>query len=401
MSWRDQLRPAKLGSVPFQVDVSSVPEIGRNTQVHEYPLRDKPYVEDLGRKARKFELQCFVLSNAANGYNYMIGRDALIMEIEKPGSKVLTHPYFGDLNVTVVACNGPSESTREGGMARFSITFIESGELTFPTSKADTAIQVKQYADDGLQAVALTCQRKLVLDRTNATVTLLQRWARTLTGITRRVTLKTDVLSDFLSAASSLSGAASKLLLTPQTLTSDMLDLFAQIKNIVTAPKAALDIVRGLFNYGDDLDALPPSTATTRAVQANNREALTQFVQQAALLTAVQAVADIDFDGSDDALAVRDELMAVFDAQCDAADSDESYTALVDMRTTFISDIEQRAAQLDKLIRLTLPVSLPALVLAYELYDDATREADIVARNKISDPLFLPSGVELEVLSNG
>jgi prophage DNA circulation protein len=42
----------------------------------------------------------------------------------------------------------------------------------------------------------------------------------------------------------------------------------------------------------------------------------------------------------------------------------------------------------------------PALVLAYSLYEDASRDADIIARNNVRHPGFVPGGRTLEVLAD-
>jgi len=44
---------------------------------------------------------------------------------------------------------------------------------------------------------------------------------------------------------------------------------------------------------------------------------------------------------------------------------------------------------------------MPAIVLAYRLYGDAERADEIVARNRVRHPGFVPGGQPLEVLSNG
>ncbi len=42
--------------------------------------------------------------------------------------------------------------------------------------------------------------------------------------------------------------------------------------------------------------------------------------------------------------------------------------------------------------------TLPSLVLAQELYGSVDQEADIIARNSISNPLLVIGGTALEVL---
>lgn len=93
MSWRDQLRDGSFRGVPFKIQASRA-LVGRRGQVHEYPLRDKPYAEDLGRRARAFNVECFVL-----GADYMAQRDALIAALEErrrhAGAPVSRHAQRG------------------------------------------------------------------------------------------------------------------------------------------------------------------------------------------------------------------------------------------------------------------------------------------------------------------
>lgn len=87
MAWRDELRPASFRGVSFYVEGGTL-TFGRRLAIHEYPQREKPYVEDLGKKARVYRLEAFVL-----GPDYMKDRDALIDALETPrratGSSVL------------------------------------------------------------------------------------------------------------------------------------------------------------------------------------------------------------------------------------------------------------------------------------------------------------------------
>lgn len=405
MSWRDNLQPAKLGKSSFQIDTSGA-QLGRNVQVHEYPGRDTPYSEDLGRKTRHFQLDCYVLADAANNYDYMPERDALIAELETAGNKTLVHPYLGEMTVTVVDCDGPRESSREGGMARFTITVVESGQLAFPSSTTDTQESARKRAANALQEVSISCARRFSVEDASdqvreAAVSLLEGWATELSTLTAYITTVPSALTDFTRDLSEFSSSASQLILVPQTMTSTALALFEQFDMIVQEPPAALEITRGLFGFGDDNTAAPAFGAASRVQQDANEDAFNDFIQQAALLTAVRVATDIDFDSADEALNLRDELLDVFDNLAESASDDTAYYALVDARTAFVEDMQTRAAQLNRLMKVTLPESRPALALAFELYADATRDAEIIARNQVVDPLFLPGGVELEVLTNG
>ena len=58
----EKLLPASFRGVPFEVSSGSL-KGGRRTVVHEYPQRDKPYVEDLGKAARQITIEAFFVGD--------------------------------------------------------------------------------------------------------------------------------------------------------------------------------------------------------------------------------------------------------------------------------------------------------------------------------------------------
>ena len=89
------LRSASFRGVRFDVDARTV-TVGRRVVLHEYPQRVTPYAEDLGRKARRYKVDAFII-----GSDSAIRRDLLLAALEKPGPGQLVHPDFGTLMVVV------------------------------------------------------------------------------------------------------------------------------------------------------------------------------------------------------------------------------------------------------------------------------------------------------------
>ena len=147
MGWKEELRPATFRGVPFEVDGSQFTG-GRKSVNHEYPQRDENYVEDLGRATRKFALNAFVV-----GEDYLEKRNRLLSALEQGGPGTLIHPFYGSLDVSVDAFT-VSESKADGGMASFSISFIESGLLQFPSNGADSKAEVSSLAETARAQVA-------------------------------------------------------------------------------------------------------------------------------------------------------------------------------------------------------------------------------------------------------
>jgi len=131
MSWRDNLHPASFRKAKFEV-VSSDTIIGRRNVVHQYPLRDEVYVEDLGLDTDEFSIEGFIVQNAENEQDYFAHRDLLIEELKKSGPGILIHPFYGEKMVSLLGKARIAESFREGGIARFSMVFVKAEEHEAP-----------------------------------------------------------------------------------------------------------------------------------------------------------------------------------------------------------------------------------------------------------------------------
>ena len=116
------LRPASFRGVPFVVDVAAG-EGGRRIVTHEFPLRDQPYTEDLGRAAQRHRIRAFVI-----GDDYQDKRDALLAACQdKNTAGTLVHPFLGERQCRSGLLRW-SESKDRGGYAAFDIDFVEDGK---------------------------------------------------------------------------------------------------------------------------------------------------------------------------------------------------------------------------------------------------------------------------------
>src|SRR4051812_26581932 len=84
--WRDKWLQAQFRGARFFVE-NGVMAGGRRTALHEYPKRNVPYAEDMGKAANKFVVQGYLI-----GPNYLNDKDALIDALEKDGPGMLRLP---------------------------------------------------------------------------------------------------------------------------------------------------------------------------------------------------------------------------------------------------------------------------------------------------------------------
>ncbi len=146
MAWLDELFDASFRGAPFLVRTART-RGGQRLANHQYPLRDRPYSEDLGRRQRSYTVEAFTLGDTA-----FLDRDALVAALESGGAGTLIHPTFGVLSVTVDDWTVAEDLTGEMGICRFTIQFMESGDIAVPTVSADTSAQAGTAADTATSA---------------------------------------------------------------------------------------------------------------------------------------------------------------------------------------------------------------------------------------------------------
>lgn len=406
MSWRDKLQPGSFRGVGFLIDTADT-AIGRRVALHEYPLRDLPYAEDLGRRARHFTVECFVL-----GPDYITARDALINALEQAGPGELVHPYYGRRMVAAADAARVTESTREGGMARFSIPFVEAGEKLEPAASADTAAQTQNQASAAGTILANSFATSFNCDGwpqwvSDAAESDHNSFLDTITSLRDSIPGIPDSVTAFNAQLNAFSDALSSLIRDPFNLGANVVDLILGLGTIAAQPLDALQLYGGLFDFGSD--AKPISTATpARQAQSDNRTALYNLVQTAAAVQAAAASAQVPAQDTSDGVrgyATADAAAATRATITDALDDrsltadDDVYPILTDLRAAVVTDLDTRAAALPGLIEFTPAQTMPALIVAYRLYADANRAEEIVARNALAYPGFATGGAPLQVLS--
>lgn len=148
--WRLRLQPASYNGVPFKVDADSKAS-GRRIVQHEFPKKDIPYSEDMGRRIRKFTIAAYIISGPRQP-DYEANRDDLIAELEADGAGILVHPTFAqDSGLPVVVdVYTVTEKREKGGFCEFEITFIEAGQPAFNSPLADTQGVANSAAQSGI-----------------------------------------------------------------------------------------------------------------------------------------------------------------------------------------------------------------------------------------------------------
>lgn len=364
------------------------------------------------------------------GPDYMVARDALIAALEQPGAGPLVHPKRGTLNVALTTPAHIVESADEGGMARFTMTFMECGNNNQPSVRPDTPALVGSAADAANASLNADFGKSFnvvaMADFVAANATSAVNAA--LNAVTYVANFgKTGPLGEFLNSAATISNSVSMLMRTPKMLADAIQGQITGLAGLVQNPLDAYHDMLSFFGVGAPASSVSgyiapsgssavavatpyiPLTTPSRIQQSINQTAVLDLVRRTAIVEAARACSQVTFTSYNEAQATLAVLADALDAELASNTitpagqsvplNDDVYDALLDLRVAVVRDISTRGANLAKLTTVTLPRTMPALVAAYRIYGDCTMDADLVARNKIRHPGFVPGGVPLEVLA--
>ncbi|WP_186151042.1 DNA circularization protein [Burkholderia gladioli] len=440
--WFSNLKPASFGGVPFGVfEIRN--SAGQNTAVHTYPFRDDVWVEDLGKKARAFEVVGFLLENdLKTGAGAVIDqRDNLFAVCEGPGTATLVHPTFGTIDS--VKCLGVESVERAdlGPVFEIRLTLIKSGPRKFPTATVSTADDSTDQAANAKSKSLLDYATEIATDVRNGAA-VVQKAVSTVVGWYQLGVTAVNDVKRVIGAVSTLSGNFGRLfgggnsgfsssnMKAPTTTTpadllatsaagraavvaagatlqaaaanpSDTSTLGAAVDAFVAAvaasandPADAVRLVTGLVQYTPDDVVVPGQIgASMGAVQVATAALLRRYAlaQLAVTLTTYQP------SSQPDAAAVLSSALALYDSEIDVAgDSgdDDTFIALRALRRAVYADLTARGANLATNAAYSFNAPLPSLVLAQRIYGDVTREPQLLQQIAPIHPAFCPAAFQ-------
>lgn len=419
-TWLYRLQPASFRGVPFKVSDDEA-TYGRRSNTNEYPLRDVPYTEDMGRKARRYSVSAYVIGN-----DYMTQRDRLLTALEAGGSATLVHPFYGSVTVNVDGDIKVSHSRDNGGMCTISLQFVESGQLNYPTAGGATSQNAqaaadqadKSFADKFLEDFDLTGPDWIsddviqqasdmlddVIDVFEIVDTGISDAARLLQGdlsvlfpppskgseiISRVQEMWASGKSIFfntesaISAVDNLKSVAGIASLAPRGVWTTM---SATTQKASQATNSFSQLMRGsaVAQSTRQFSALPTPTSYNFNKNANTHPGLTDAPRQARTPTIMPA-------SYDQLTRQRVTYNQLFDRESCRVNGDFVFSSLERLRQTIWLDIQKRLQRSSKMITRTPDEVSSAVVLAAEWYDDAGRGLEIVALNNIPHPGFVPA----------
>lgn len=180
----------------------------------------------------------------------------------------------------------------------------------------------------------------------------------------------------------------------PATFPAAALTLTGTLRRACANPGDAVRLLSGLSEFAESVDGGPDALGRQIAILA---VATAMLLRRAAAISLAIASADYAPTSQTDAQTVRDLVGDRLDEiAVEAGDvfDDASRRALDAARVAVIEDLTTRGGNLAVVAERKFNARLPAVVLAYRLYQDSNRAGDLLARNDCPHPSFMPTVIE-------
>ncbi len=398
MTWREQLRKAKFKGVSFKVDTTDH-EGGQRVALHEYPLKNGVFPEALGLRGDQFSVRAFLI-----GDNYIADRNALIAKMKESTPGTLVLPTLGAKTVQGLNFRSGYDSSL-GGIEYLDLSFIEAGFVRFPTKTVDTGSLVQSSATQSVSSLTAAFSNKFNVAGTQGFVSSAAQnlVTKAVSAIWNSALSRSGIptaLGNIQTTLASFQAQIPSVILNPVMMAQGLAGLVAQVLNVYAVPIDAYVAYKNLLSFGSSAPSIQATTPQT-VQQASNQQAIISLTNRTALVGMALASSQMTFPSYDDAVALRDDLADRMDAELiliGNSNDDAAYDDFNTLRAAMVQDITTRAANLARIRSITLNRSIPALALSYRLYQSTDQADDIVSRNQIQNPGFVPAGQPLQIL---
>jgi prophage DNA circulation protein len=367
--WLKAFRPASFRGVGFQVDGEDAAG-ARRLSLSPIAYSDRTVIEDMGGEPRRFNLTAYVAGDVAD-----TRATALVAALSPKGSGLLMLPMLGAVRARIVSWR-LSREKRVAGYVSFDIEAVEEGLGSVPFGPVAGAQPISDLFVAGsavlgaaLAAAFPASAASRETAETDAAVAAAARLASIAADVTSGAAPSAD-LSSAIEVLATAAAAASR------------------------SPSAFADALVGGWNAL--ALAADPETARQPLAEALSGMVPSGLAETAEASSLAGALAIVSVGGSyaaqQDASAARSALASSASpvlAACGVLGADV-FAWLSGVTGQAALALSRAAASRVPLVRVETMLSLSAVRAAYDLYGDANRAGELVDRNHVATPAFLP-----------
>lgn len=419
--WQDMgLLDAKIAGVEFIVE-EITDQLGRRVVAPLLPGRDaRPGTIDLGRRAVGWSVSGYISGDYIAAYNRL--RKAFN---DTPGPYAFSHPYLGEYLVDILDQPELAHSSDRGGWCTLSFRATQASDaMPFSQPVATPNARVRLAAAAAPELLAEGFEKKVPKKGFLDSLALAAAWIGDLAdrlddarargaALAGAPLALADAIQDLRTSAKQLAGLPGQLARSLGALITSIMSLVSgggADGGAGTAPselspaearvarRLTIDVLATCATW----DPYPPEARTGLPAPKIERiaEAYQGLVAGLALAAACDILRELPLGSAGAAKAVTATILQYGDDIIHRPQVDDAtWKAVQDLQHAWAALASAAAAELPEVRTVILAAPRPALLLAWELYGDASRGEDIADNNGVLESNFLPAGVPLEVLA--
>lgn len=371
--------PASFKGVPFEA-MEITTEVGRRIAKAEFPFSEITATEDMGRRMRNYKLSARFVDN-----DHVVASSALLAACESFGTGLLIHPTFGAVLVKCESASLKDNPLEEQGMTTMDLNFVEAEEwanglqlgasvFTIALDVIFTALQTTFYESyqpsqsqfyyvDNVLAASSEAVFAVETEFEKATVTVTDAKVYSATAQMRNVRTDVGMLNNAETVWQTVSLGMAAVYKYTQGLAR--FTAFRNIANAVSKTSSLTGIAAQNQNVVYTVTRILAAAYMARSLTETTPTSIGSALQQ-----------------YDIVISVLDQEYNIVRETCDA----DMQLALGSFITQVTKALLYRAYSVPPTISYNFSSGMHALVAAYEIYGDARRVRDVVARNNSSNP---------------
>lgn len=398
MSAFDEMLPGSFRGVRFYITSSTVIG-GRKVSVKQFLNSDKQSIEDLGLKPRSYTMDVVILSSDRVS-DYLAKKQEFLQALERPGSSILVHPFFGRISNMKVIDYTLNERLNNLGVPEFTITFGPDDSTGVPTVSQNRISRINNQS--GIVS-------KFILTEFGDRYEVSRRYPRNFTSaqdklvsvagaFSRNASFSTALpsqINGFSSLLTLFSQDINELVNRPAELASRVIALFLSASNLYDSLESSYEVMKKFFSFGQETTPIQPTTLGLKERELNDRM-VNYLIRVQALILAYQISSQEDYLTVDDVDRRANELEESYqDIKTNSGLSSETLEELAVLRDVVQVFFDNEKLTSKQIISVEIP-SLSSVRLASYQYYGSTENSDIITGiNGDLNVSFISGNVEI------
>jgi len=226
----------------------------------------------------------------------------------------------------------------------------------------------------------------------------IQAFTDVVNGQAKKINGVTEKLADYTYQIRNMQADIRDIAQTPNRVAQNFVTTLNNFLAIL--PGGSLQMksaLTGVSEYGVDFDT-SNSLTSSRLAESENSRALRDLSFELVVGLLAGEATDRVYESYEDAETDRNQVLDLIDTILNRTLDDNVYSGFYRLKHELVKAVPNPDQDLPRIVGIEYTAQMPSLVVAYDLYEALDLEKDLVERNAVSNPGFMPANREIKAL---